>query len=55
MNEKIKEMKLRTRRPQVVEGKSHAESLFSNFWLLFYFPKHAYIKTTIPGKISGTK
>ena len=31
MNEKIKEMKPRTRRPQVVKGKSHAESLFLNF------------------------
>ena len=48
-------MKLRTRRPQVVKGKSHAEGLFSNFRLIFHFPKQAYIKTTIPGKISGTK
>ena len=55
MNEKIKELKLRTRRPQVVKGKSHAESLFSNFCLHFHFPKHAYIKTTMPGKISRTK
>ena len=31
MNEKSKEMKLKTRRPQVVKGKSHAERLFSNF------------------------